>query len=407
MNVLITGGAGFIGSHLARRLLRDEYNVTLFDNLNPQIHGERTVDPEKKVAERILGNTSYSSERLKVIIGDVRDESTFTRTLEGQDVVVHLAAETGTGQSMYEVERYEDVNLKGTAILLDYLVNNRNSQVRKLVVASSRSIYGEGKYSCRNCGVVFPGIRRPEKMKAGRFEPECPVCGDNCHSLPTDEMSAIHPSSFYGLTKQLQEQMTLLFAKTLGISGFALRYQNVYGPGQSLNNPYTGILAIFSNQARAGNPINIFEDGEESRDFVYIDDVVEATRLCVRPEATGIEAINVGSGIKTTVREVVQNILKFFGKNSVVSITGAFREGDIRHNTADLSKAYQILDFEPKWKFEEGIQEFLLWASVQNTGNSGYEQSLAEMSAKGLMHGFMDFRGRRPGRSGGAIGAEN
>lgn len=390
MNVLITGGAGFIGSHLSRKLLDEKCTVTLLDNLSPQIHGEMGVQPEKEVAEWILNGTSHKTGRLRVIVGDVRDKAAIARALEGQDVVVHLAAETGTGQSMYEIERYEDVNLKGTAILMDHLVNNKSSRIKKVVVASSRAIYGEGKYSCQRCGVVYPGRRRTEDMKAGRFEPTCPVCGDSCQSLPTDENSAIHPSSFYGITKQVQEQMTLLFAKTLGISGFALRYQNVYGPGQSLKNPYTGILAIFSTLARANQPIEIFEDGEESRDFVYIGDVVEATWRCIRSEAIQTEAINVGSGQKTTVRELVREIVSFFGSKSDVAIKGAFREGDIRHNTADLSEAYRIIGFQPKWEFKEGLHQFLSWASSQSVSNDRYERSLIEMKARGLMHGFQE-----------------
>jgi dTDP-L-rhamnose 4-epimerase len=387
MNVLITGGAGFIGSHLARRLLREDCIVTVLDNMSPQIHGQSIINSEQEVAERILNTTEYPSEKLKVLIGDVRDKLAFTQALEKQEVVVHLAAETGTGQSMYEVERYEDTNLKGTAILMDYLVNDKSNCVRKLVVASSRAIYGEGKYSCQVCGIVYPGIRHLMDMKAGRFEPHCPICHGTCYPLPTDENSTLHPSSFYGLCKQVQEQMTLLFAQTLGISGFALRYQNVYGPGQSLKNPYTGILAIFSNQARMNQTINIFEDGKESRDFVYIDDVVEATWRVIHPEVKGVAAINVGSGERTTVYEVVQEIIQFFDSNSTISITGAFRKGDVRHNVADLSKLKSIIDFEPKWKFRHGIREFLMWAESQKIVVDKYERSLKEIRQKGLMHG--------------------
>jgi dTDP-L-rhamnose 4-epimerase len=301
--------------------------------------------------------------------------------------VVHLAAETGTGQSMYEVERYEDVNIKGTSVLIDYLVNNKASQVKKVVIASSRAIYGEGKYHCQKCGTVYPSMRLRKDMQAGHFEPFCPICGSVSESLLTDEDSAIHPSSFYGLTKQVQEQMVLMFAKTLGISAFALRYQNVYGPGQSLENPYTGILAIFSNQARANQPIYIFEDGNESRDFIYIDDVVEATYRCIHPDAVGVESLNIGSGQKTTVSEVVREIVEFFDSTSPVSINGAFREGDIRHNAADLTKVKQVIEFEPQWKFREGVREFLFWAVSQDASANKYEESLKEMRLRGLMHG--------------------
>ena len=284
MKVLITGGAGFIGTNVARRLLKENCEITILDNFSKQIHGDN-----KSLEKDLQG-------KVRLIVGDVCDKAIFLKALAGQEVVVHLAAETGTGQSMYEVEHYEEVNIKGTAILMDFLVNDKMSKVKKIVVAASRAIYGEGKYKCAEHGTVYPENRQTADMKKGRFEPLCPICGKDCQMVPTDETSRINPSSFYGITKQMQEQMVLLFAKTLGISAFSLRFQNVYGPGQSLKNPYTGILAIFSNLARANEPIYVFEDGQESRDFVYIDDVAESVWRCVSPEAHGVEALNVGSG---------------------------------------------------------------------------------------------------------------
>ena len=372
--ILITGGAGFIGLHLARRLLADGAEVTLFDSFSPQIHGS---------ANRLPADLAP---HVRLVRGDVRDKDVFHAALDGQETVVHLAAETGTGQSMYEVFHYTEVNLGGTALLMDYLVNSPQCKVAKIVTASSRAIYGEGKYECPAHGMVYPDARLEADMKAGRFEPVCPICAEPCVSVPTDESSPLSPSSYYGLTKQVQEQMTLLFGRTRGLSAFALRYQNVYGPGQSLQNPYTGILAIFSNQARAGKPITIFEDGEESRDFVYIDDVVDATWRAIRPDAAGVEALNVGSGVRTTVSEVVQEIVRFFGSASEVSVTGAFRLGDIRHNTADLARAEARLGYAPRWEFRDGLREFLTWASAQEAPASRYEESLNELSAKGLMH---------------------
>ena len=375
MNVLITGGAGFIGTQLARRLIRENCRVTILDNFSPQIHGAAAVLPPDL------------AEHVTLIAGDIRDRAAVARALAGQEIVVHLAAETGTGQSMYEVERYEDVNLKGTAILLEHLVNAQTKTVKKIVVASSRAIYGEGKYACPQHGTVYPAMRTVADMQAGRFEPVCPQCGSACTHLPTDEASRLDPSSFYGLTKQMQEQMTLLFAQALDISAFALRYQNVYGPGQSLHNPYTGILAIFSNQARRNQPIYIFEDGQESRDFVYIDDVVEATWRCISAEGQHRVALNVGSGQQTTVGEVVGEIVAFFGSSSEVVVTGGFRIGDIRHNVADLTDIRRLLDFEPKWQFKDGIQQFLAWAAAETAATTGYERSLDELRARGLMHG--------------------
>lgn len=376
MNVLITGGAGFIGTNLTRKLLSENFHVTILDNFSEQIHGSSKMLPPD-----IAGN-------VKLIVGDVRDSDVVARALKGQNVIVHLAAETGTGQSMYEVVKYEDVNLKGTAVIFDYLVNNKNHDVQKIVVASSRAVYGEGKYSCATHGVVYPAKRKTSDLKAGLYDPLCPFCNSTCSMLPTDEETRFSPASFYGITKQVQEQMTLLFAESMGLSAYALRYQNVYGPGQSLKNPYTGILAIFSNLARAGQPIYIFEDGLESRDFVYIDDVVEATWRSISDTTPNtVAALNVGSGEKITVLEVVEKIVSYFGSSSKISMNGAFRDGDIRHNLADLTRIKEKLGYEPKTLFAEGINNFLSWAESQQLESDKYEASLNEMKAKGLLHG--------------------
>jgi dTDP-L-rhamnose 4-epimerase len=375
VKVLITGGAGFIGTHTARRLLRQGCRVTLLDNFHPQVHGRSRRLPPDLEGE------------VELRIGDVRDRKAFTSALNGQEVVVHFAAETGTGQSMYEIGKYEEVNLKGTAILMDYLVNSRGSKIQKIITASSRAVYGEGKYRCPTHGAVFPAKRLTVDLRKGMFEPRCPACGEFCEAIPTDEESPFRPSSFYGITKQVQEQMTLLFARAKGIPAAALRFQNVYGPGQSLRNPYTGILAIFSTQARQGKPISIFEDGKESRDFVYVEDVAEALWRCVRNEYQGVEAFNVGSGTSVSVQEVTRRIVDHFGGKSKVSISGEFRDGDIRHNRADLGKASRLLGFAPKTQFPEGIRNFLEWASDQKAGPGRYLESLREMRRKGLMHG--------------------
>lgn len=377
IKILITGGAGFIGTHLSRRLLKEGCEITILDNFSPQIHG---------------GSQQLSADLapvVRLVRASVLDKDALADALEGQDAVVHLAAETGTGQSMYEITRYEEVNLKGTAVLLDLLVNQRAryESVRKLVVASSRAIYGEGRYRCETHGIVNPAERSVSAMSSGQFEPECPVCAAVCVSVPTDEDSPPRPTSFYGLTKRIQEDMVLMFARTLGISGMALRYQNVYGPGQSLKNPYTGILAVFSNLARAGARINVFEDGRESRDFVYIDDVVEATWRCIRPEASGVAAFNVGSGIATTVMEVAQAVVRHFGSSSPIEVSGAFRVGDIRHNVADLSRAFDVIGYQPSWRFADGLARFLDWAVEQEMSESGYARSIEELRARGLMHG--------------------
>lgn len=375
MKILITGGAGFIGTHLARRLLREGCSVTVLDNFSRQVHGDIG-----SLASDLAGNVELQ-------VGDIRDEATVVRALKGQEIVVHLAAETGTGQSMYEVLRYEDVNVRGTAVLMHCLLNDPIGSVRKVLVASSRAVYGEGKYRCHVDGIVYPKARQLEDMIDGRFEPHCSVCRSECEVVPTTEDSPLQPSSFYGLTKQMQEQTTLLFARALKVSGIALRYQNVYGPGQSLKNPYTGILAIFSNQARANQQVNIFEDGLESRDFVYVDDAVEATWRCIIADNIQSEAVNVGSGQRVPVIGVVREILDFFSSRSRVVISGAFRQGDIRHAVADLQKARELIGFDAKWRFSDGIRSFLAWSVSQELALDHYDFSLQEMRQRGLLHG--------------------
>jgi dTDP-L-rhamnose 4-epimerase len=255
-------------------------------------------------------------------------------------------------------------------------------------VASSRAVYGEGRYDCAEHGVVYPVPRKKSAMDAGDFAVKCPVCESSCSELPTDEASKLHPTSIYGITKLNQEQMVLVATEALGLSGVALRYQNVYGPGQSLNNPYTGILSIFSRLLQADQDINIFEDGEESRDFVYIDDVVEATTLAIHggSEVTGV--FNVGTGVKTTVLEVANTLKEVYGSASELKVSGNYRIGDIRHNFAELSQVREQLGFNPKVDFTTGMAAFSNWVlshgKYESTGNS-YEESIEEMRARGLM----------------------
>ncbi|MGL5382961.1 MAG: NAD-dependent epimerase/dehydratase family protein [Culicoidibacterales bacterium] len=369
--VLITGGLGFIGSRLAKMLVDHHYKVTILDNLSPQIHGENApID-------------AYLSEHTNVIIGDVRNTEDWRTALVDQDVVVHLAAETGTGQSMYEIAKYVEVNITGTAHLLDYLTNEQH-HVSKVIIASSRAIYGEGTYVCDTHGLVYPEQRPDERMAKGLFEPICPQCGTEVSLQATAEAAKIHPTSIYGITKQNQEQMVLVSCASLGIPAVAYRYQNVYGPGQSLSNPYTGILSIFSTIIKNGNQINIFEDGEESRDFVYIDDVVTATFKGIENETLTSEVFNVGSGVATSVNEVAQTLVQAYGTDTKVTVTGNYRLGDIRHNYADLTNIQAKLGFEPKYTFAQGIAAFVDWVNEQEVKEDRYESSIAEMKAKGL-----------------------
>ncbi len=375
MRILITGGAGFIGLAVARRLLISGHIVTVVDNFQPQIHGASNSLPRDLAAD------------VRLIRGDIADRAVWIEALKGQAALIHLAAETGTGQSMYEVERYHRTNLTGTAILLDLLANRAAIGLERLVVASSRAVYGEGAYACSEHGLVYPGARLPERMREGQFDPACPYCGRISASVPTPEAAPFAPSSFYGLTKQVQEQMILLIGSTLGVPSIALRYQNVYGPGQSLSNPYTGILAIFSNLARVHHPIRIFEDGKESRDFVYIEDVAEATCQALSARTQGVHSLNVGSGHGTTVWEVAKAINDYYGGHSDLRITGEFRVGDIRHGSADLTGLSEVLGCRPRCEFSAGLRAFLDWASGLAPQAAGYDRSLDELRARGLMGG--------------------
>lgn len=370
-NVLITGGAGFIGSNLSLKLIDKGYSVTVLDNLSPQIHDE--VSP------------LYNSIKDKVnfIKGTVLSYDDWKSALIGIDVVVHLAAETGTGQSMYEIEKYTDVNIKGTSIFLDILANEEHT-IKKMIIASSRSIYGEGKYSCVDDGLVYPKDRIDCDMAKGDFSVKCPVCNKDADLLATDETSKIHPSSIYGITKQVQEQMFMVMGKSLNIPAVAFRYQNVYGAGQSLSNPYTGILSIFSTRIKNGNDITIFEDGKESRDFVYIDDIVDATILGIEKDEANYEVFNVGLGKAIDVLTVANTLVNEYSSHSKVEISGNYRLGDIRDNYADLTKINDKLGFEPKVGFEEGISRFVKWVDLQEVSEDKYEQSINEMKEKGL-----------------------
>ena len=370
-NILITGGAGFIGSSLSLKLIDKGYKITVLDNLSSQIHSSNSP-----LYNSVKGKVNF-------IRGSVLNYNDWIKALMGIDVVVHLAAETGTGQSMYEIEKYTDVNIKGTSILLDILTNEQH-KVKKLVIASSRAIYGEGKYQCYSHGVVYPKERSDADMSCGDFNIKCPFCSSIVKLLPTDEESAIHPSSIYGITKQVQEQMFMVVGKSLNIPVVAFRYQNVYGAGQSLSNPYTGILSIFSTRIKNGNNINIFEDGKESRDFVYIDDVVDATILGIEKDEANYEVFNVGLGKAIDVMTVANTLVKIYNSTSKITVSGNYRVGDIRDNYADLSKIRRMLGFEPKISFEEGISLFTRWVSEQDIVEDKYEESIQEMREKGL-----------------------
>lgn len=375
-NILVTGGAGFIGSNLALKLVEKGYRVTVLDNLSPQIHGE---NPEhtSPLYRSIIGKVTF-------INGSVTSREDWLKALRGQECVVHLAAETGTGQSMYEIQKYVEVNIGGTALLLDLLTNTEHT-VKKVVVAESRAIYGEGRYYSPELErYVYPEPRNDADMREKDFEVKYPGCSQPLELVATTEDSLIHPTSVYGITKQVQGQLVHLVCPSIGIAAVSYRYQNVYGPGQSLSNPYTGILSIFSTRIKNGNEINIFEDGKETRDFVYIDDVVEATLLGIEKEEANGHTFNIGTGVATDVLTVARTLIGKYGLQVPLRVSGNYRLGDIRHNYADISLARELLGFEPRWDFDRGITRFVDWVNAQEVQEDKYESSIREMKRKGL-----------------------
>ena len=321
-NVLVTGGAGFIGSHLVDALVDRGHRVRVLDALVSQVHGENAAP-------------SYLNSAAEFIQADVCDRSAIDAALEGIEVVFHEAAEVGVGQSMYEIERYVRANDLGTAVLLEAILA-RKSQIKKLVVASSMSIYGEGAYTCETCGPVAPQIRPSSQLLQRRWEVECPKCGKHLSPALTTEEKPLFPTSVYAVTKQDQEQFCLAVGRSYGIPSVALRYFNVYGTRQALSNPYTGVCAIFSARLLNGNRPLIFEDGEQTRDFVHVSDIVQANLLALETDAADYQAINVGTGVATSIRTVSRLLAEGLNLDIEPEIVAKYREGDIRHCVGDI-----------------------------------------------------------------------
>jgi len=376
--ILITGGSGFIGSSLVNFLFKKDYDITVLDNLSPQIHG---INPEKSLLYRSI------IDKCNFVKGDVVNKKDWQRAVLNNEVIIHLAAETGTGQSMYEIQQYTNVNSLSTAILLDLLVNTKNN-VEKVILSSTRALYGEGKYLCSKHGVVYPHSRKIQDMQNGDYNCKCPRCGNNLEILSTDEESLINPTSVYGITKHFQEELIMNVCKSIGLPSVSLRFQNVYGPGQSLSNPYTGILSIFSKLLLNNKDVNIFEDGQESRDFIYIDDIVKLIYLSIEDKNADYNIFNGGTGIMTTVKEVAESLKSNYQSESKINVTGSFRVGDIRHNYADMKKSNEILGFKSIVSFNEGILNFCNWVNEQYVEDSSknYLDSINEMKNRGLFY---------------------
>lgn len=367
LRVLITGGAGFIGSHLADELLAHGYRVRALDNLTQQVHGPHPTRP------------AHLDPRVELLVGDVRNPHDVARSLLDVDAVFHLAAAVGVGQSMYEIAEYTSVNCAGTAVLLDALVKH---PIRRLVVASSMSIYGEGLYRCASGAVHRAAARSAEQLQAAQWEP-LDELGRPLEPLPTPETKEPDLSSIYALNKLDQERMCLLIGKTYAIPTVALRFFNVYGPRQALSNPYTGVLAIFAARLLNHNAPLVFEDGRQRRDFVNVRDVARACRLALEtPQAAG-EAMNVGSGESRSIGSVALDIARALGSNIPPRLSGSCRAGDIRHCFADIGKARRLLGFVPEVSFEQGLRELTAWLEHQ-TAIDRVAEARAELEARGL-----------------------
>jgi len=367
-SVLVTGGAGFIGSHLVDELVAKGHAVTVIDRLEPQVHRTRP---------------DYLNPKAHYEFRDIREDGLLTKALQDVDVVFHLAAMVGVGQSMYQITRYVDANVGGTAKLLQALVDG-NRNVKKLIVASSMSIYGEGAYACMTHGRVYPPLRPEAQLARKEWEVRCPNCLQVVTPVPTDESKPLMTNSVYAVTKRDQEELCLATGRAYGIPTVALRFFNVCGPRQSLDNPYTGVCAIFQSRIKNEQPPVIFEDGKQTRDFVSIHDIVRACVLSMEKSGADYEAVNVGSGKPTSIEEVAEVLLKLYGSKLRPKVERKFRAGDVRHCSADLTKIRKLLGYEPAARFEDGMRELVAWGqSVKATDR--FDEALKELRSKGLV----------------------
>ena len=366
--VLVTGGAGFVGSHTVDALLREGHSVRVFDNLDPQVHGD--------------GVPPYLAKEVEFQRGDMRNIEAVIRAVRGVDVVYHFAAAVGVGQSMYEIARYMEVNTQGTANLLQAVLDCK-LEYEKLIVASSMSIYGEGQYECPEHRKVAPPPRPMQQLREKHWEVRCPECARALSPLPTSEEKPLQYTSYYALSKKDQEEMVLLFGRTYDMPVVALRYFNIYGTRQALSNPYTGVAAIFGSRLLNDRAPMIFEDGSQMRDFVSVHDVVQANLLALKSEEANGEALNIGSGKPITIREVASSLSEALGKDVPIEITGKYRVGDIRHCYADISRAREVLGYAPKFGFRDGVGELVSWLRSQ-TATDRVGEASRQLASYGL-----------------------
>lgn len=352
MKVLVTGGAGFVGSHTVDALVERGHDVRVFDNLDPQVHGPNAGIPD------------YLNPEIEFIKGDVRDREALNKAVAGAEAIYHLAAAVGVGQSMYEIIKYVEVNSLGGAVLLDILVNEKH-KVGKVIVASSMSIYGEGQYLCSNCGVVSPKLRTQLQLEARQWEMFCPQCNAVLAPMPTNEDKSLFPTSIYAITKRDHEEAFLAVGRAYDIPTVALRYFNIYGSRQALSNPYTGVGAIFCSRLLNQKAPIIFEDGLQSRDFIHVSDIVQANLLAFENKQADYEVFNVGTGTPTTILEMADMLREQLAPDQAPIILGQYRAGDIRHCYADINKICNKLGFSPRMQFRDGQNELVDWVRTQ------------------------------------------
>ena len=367
--VLITGGAGFVGSHTADALLNAGHEVRIFDNLTSQVHQG--------------GVNSYIPKDSEFILGDIRNLVQLSKAVAGADVIFHFAAAVGVGQSMYQISDYTAINNLGTANLLQAILDS-SSTPEKVVVASSMSIYGEGKYACHGCGEVAPPARSLDQLKTKQWETLCPNCGEALVPVPTGEDKPLQCTSIYALSKRDQEEMSLLFGRTYNIPVVALRYFNIYGPRQALSNPYTGVAAIFGSRLLNRKAPFVFEDGEQMRDFVSVHDIAQANLLAMENSGANGKAVNIGSGNPVTIREVAGELARALGILIPAEITGKYRAGDVRHCFADITSATQMLGYSPRTSMQQGTEELARWLESQEAEDK-VDQALAQLNIHGLV----------------------
>ncbi|HEX7117785.1 MAG TPA: NAD-dependent epimerase/dehydratase family protein [Longimicrobiales bacterium] len=376
MRVLVTGGAGFIGSHVVDRLVERGRDVVVLDNLDPQVHGEGAGMPRYLERHLLAGAIEFHR-------GDVRDPAAVEAALRGVDAVVHLAAAVGVGQSMYAPHYYTAVNVDGQGVLMEAMAREPG-RFRRFVVASSMSIYGEGAYRCAEHGRLAPRPRVESRLAAGEWELACPVCAAPLAPALTDEAKPLQYTSVYAITKKTQEELALCFGRTYRIPTLALRFFNVYGSRQALSNPYTGVAAIFLGRLKSGRAPLVFEDGRQSRDFIHVADVAEAVLCSLDADDATSGAYNISTGRPVTIREVAEALARRLGVTIAPEIVGRYRAGDIRHCVGDPTRARDALGFEAATPFEEGLDELIAWSAEQEVLDR-VDASFAELERQGLV----------------------